>query len=110
MKRLIVFLTALLVVGHLGINVVGLPPLLVAENLVLAAAYAVLAILLWRRWGVSSLAALLVVATFNAGRVSRSVWSPTTGWGALAVEHIPLLIYLIAVSLLAAAALVRLGR
>ena len=110
MRRLLVFLTALLVLGYLGINAVGLPPLLVAENLALAATYAVLTVLLWKRWGAASLAALLVVAAFNAGRVSRTVWSPTTGWGALALEHLPLLLYLIVLSLLAAAALVRLGR
>jgi len=103
-------LTALLVplvAAYLGINLVGLPLFLVVENLALAAAYAALALALARRWGRAPLIVLLFLLTFNAGRVSRSVWSPVTGWGPLALEHVPLLAYLLLLSILTAVALAR---
>jgi len=107
MRRLLIALLVLLTVAYLGINAVGLPPLLVAENLALAAAYAALALALARRWSRTSLIILLLLLAFNAGRVSRSVWSPTTGWGPLALEHVPLLAYLLLLSILTAVALAR---
>jgi hypothetical protein len=39
MEKILAALLLLLAVGYLGINLVGLPPLLVAENVVLAVAY-----------------------------------------------------------------------
>ncbi len=94
MTRGLAVLLLLLAVGYVGINLVGLPPLLVAENLMLAAAYTTAAVLLWRgaRRIYPLLAALLA---FNAGRVSRTVWSPAGGFGELALEHLPLLLYLL---------------
>jgi len=106
MRRLLIALLVLLTVAYLGINAVGLPPLLVAENLALAAAYAALALALARRWS-RTLIILLFLLAFNAGRVSRSVWSPTTGWAPLALEHVPLLAYLLILSILTAVALAR---
>ncbi|MFN3804517.1 MAG: hypothetical protein ACK4SY_05635 [Pyrobaculum sp.] len=90
-------LLLLLSAGYLAINLVGLPPLLVAENITLAAIYLALAFLRWRH------AALLtaLVALFNAGRVSRTIWSPTTGFGGLALEHVPLFLYLLLVAAVA---------
>ena len=107
MRRLLIALLVLLTAAYLGINAVGLPPLLVAENLALAAAYAALALALARRWSRTSLIILLFLLAFNAGRVSRSVWSPTTGWAPLALEHVPLLAYLLILSILTAVALAR---
>ncbi|AET34137.1 hypothetical protein [Pyrobaculum ferrireducens] len=110
MRRVLVALLLLLAVGYVGINFVGLPPLLVAENLALAATYAALGAALLRGGGRKILGVVLLVASFNAGRVSRSIWSPVTGFGGLlAVEHIPLLLYLVAVSILALIPLVRGG-
>lgn len=107
MQRLLVAMLFLLAAGYVGINLVGLPPLLVAENLVLAAVYVALGVATLLRYGKAALLATTLIAAFNAGRVSRSVWSPTTGVGPLAAEHIPLLLYLIAVAALAAALLLR---
>lgn len=104
--KILVFLTALLVVGYLGINFVGLPPLLVAENIALATIYAVLVAALYFRPNAAILALLALVAAFNAGRVSRSVWDPVRGWG-MAMEHAPLVVYLIVVSALAIYALAK---
>ncbi|MCU7788297.1 hypothetical protein ODS41_10280 [Pyrobaculum sp. 3827-6] len=109
MRKLLAYLLLLLATGYVGINFVGLPPLLVAENLALAATYAALSAALLRGGGRKILGVVLLVASFNAGRVSRTVWSPVTGFGGLAVEHIPLLLYLVAVSILALIPLVREG-
>ncbi|AFA39758.1 hypothetical protein Pogu_1731 [Pyrobaculum oguniense TE7] len=107
MRRLLSAMLFLLAAGYVGINIVGLPPLLVAENLVLATVYASLGAATLLRYGKTALLATTLIAAFNAGRVSRSVWSPTTGFGPLAAEHAPLLLYLIAVAALAAALLLR---
>ncbi|MFN7106484.1 MAG: hypothetical protein ACK4M3_07900 [Pyrobaculum sp.] len=90
-------LLLLLAAGYLAINLVGLPPLLVAENMTLAAIYLALAFSKWRH------APLLTasVALFNAGRVSRTIWSPTAGFGTLAWEHVPLFLYLLLVAAIA---------
>lgn len=107
MRSLLAFLLLLLAVGYVGINFVGLPPLLVAENLALAATYAALGAALLRGGDKKLLGVILLIASFNAGRVSRSIWSPVAGFGGLAVEHIPLLLYLVAVSILALISLIR---
>jgi len=107
MRRLLIALLVLLTVAYLGINLVDLPKFLVAENLALAAAYAALTLALARRWSRTPLIVLLFLLAFNAGRVSRSVWSPTTGLGPLALEHVPLLAYLLILSILTAVALTK---
>jgi hypothetical protein len=107
MRRTLAALLLLLSAGYIGINFVGLPPMLVAENIILASLYAIFAVLILRRPGRGVYAALLLVAAFNAGRVSRTIWSPTQGFGVLAVEHIPLFAYLLLVAVLTAVATVR---
>jgi len=107
MEKILAVLLLLLAVGYLGINLVGLPPLLVAENVVLAVVYGAFAWLVMRRPSRGVHAALLLVAAFNAGRVSRTLWSPVGGFGGLAVEHVPLFIYLLVVAVLAFLALVK---
>jgi len=107
MEKILVVLLLLLVAGYLGINFVGLPPLLVAENVVLAVVYGAFAWLVMRRPSRGVYAMLLLIAAFNAGRVSRTLWSPIEGFGRLAVEHVPLFIYLLVVAVLAFLALVR---
>ena len=109
MEKILAALLLLLTVGYLGINFIGLPPLLVAENVVLAVAYGAFALLVMWRPGRGVYAALLLVAAFNAGRVSRTLWSPVGGFGSLAVEHVPLFIYLLVVAVLALLALVKRG-
>ncbi len=107
MEKILAVLLLLLVAGYLGINFVGLPPLLVAENVVLAVVYTAFAWLVMRRSSRGVYAALLLVAAFNAGRVSRTLWSPVEGFGRLAAEHVPLFIYLLVVAVLALLALVK---
>ena len=99
--KLLKVLIALLALSYLGINLVApLPRFLVAENIVLAVAYAAALAGLLR--GVESTYAYLVLlAGFNAGRVSRSIVSPTGELGRLAVEHVPLLALILLVALLA---------
>ncbi|MEM1663968.1 MAG: hypothetical protein QXT46_02340 [Pyrobaculum sp.] len=100
-------LLLLLSAAYIGINFVGLPLLLVVENILLAAFYAVVAIGLWKKPSRTLYALLATVAAFNAGRVSRTIWSPTEGLGRLAVEHIPLFLYLLVISALAFRELIR---
>ncbi len=101
-------LLLLLAFAYIAINFVGLPPPLIAENLVYAASYASIAILLLRRASRWLLAILLLMISFNAGRVSRTIWSPTAGFlGALALEHVPLLLYLLLIAGLTVVAIKR---
>ena len=109
MGKILALLLVLLAVGYLGVNFVGLPPLLVAENVVLAVVYGAFGWLGMRRPSRGVYAALLLVAAFNAGRLSRTIWSPTQGFGVLAVEHVPLFIYLLVVAALALLAIVKRG-
>ncbi len=109
MGKILALLLVLLAVGYLGINFVGLPPLLVAENVVLAVVYGAFGWLVMRRPSRGVYAALLLVAAFNAGRVSRTLWSPVEGFGGLAAEHVPLFIYLLVVAALALLAIVKRG-
>jgi len=107
MKKILAVLLLLLAVGYLSINFIGLPPLLVAENVVLAMVYGAFAWLVMQRPGRGVYAMLLLIAAFNAGRVSRTLWSPVEGFGKLAAEHVPLFVYLMVVAVLALLALVK---
>lgn len=98
-------LLLVLALAYIAVNFMGLPPQLIAENLVYAACYAAIALLLLRQASRGLLAVLLFIASFNAGRVSETVWSPTIGLGPLALEHAPLLLYLLLIIALAIAAL-----
>ncbi len=96
--RALTLLLALLVAGYAGINVAfKLPAFLVAENLALASGYALGLALHLRGRGHLYTASL---AWFNAGRVSRSIVSPTGELGSLAIQHLPLLALLAATAIL----------
>ncbi|ABL88738.1 conserved hypothetical protein [Pyrobaculum islandicum DSM 4184] len=101
MDKLLPALLILLSLGYIGINFVGLPPALVVENIILAAVYIAFAILLLYKPTKPAYVALVLVISFNAGRVSRTIWSPVEGFGRLAIEHVPLLLYLLAIATLA---------
>ncbi len=79
-----------------------LPLFIMVENLVYAAVLGAAALLYDRGWQVRAAAAL--VAAFSAGRVSRSVVTPVGTLGELALQHLPLLAWLIALSIVLAAA------
>ena len=96
--RAITLLLATLVAGYAGINVAfKLPAFLIAENLALAAGYALGLLLHMKGRGHLYIASL---AWFNAGRVSRSIVSPTGELGSLALQHLPLLALLVMVGVL----------
>ncbi len=103
LRKALLALTLILIIGYIGINFVApLPAFLVGENLFYAASYAILAYMLWKGRRVEPLYVLL--AGFNAGRVSRSVVTPYGTPGRLAVQHIPLLALILAAAFLAVAA------
>ena len=108
MLKVLSGLLLLLAFAYIAVNFVGLPPPLIAENLAYAASYAAIALLLLRRAGRWLLAILLLIVSFNAGRVSEIVWSPTAGLlGALALQHVPLLLYLLLIAGLTVVAIKR---
>ena len=91
----------LLVIGYIVINFVAdLPRFLVGENLLLAVVYLILAVLVYTRGG-AWYYALSVVASFNAGRVSRSIVTPEGELADLAKEHVPLLALILLIAVLA---------
>ncbi len=95
-------LTLLLIVGYVGINFAAdLPRFLVAENLLLAAAYAA-GLYGVTHYGKPAFAYLALLAGFNAGRVSRSIVGPRGELGDLALEHVPLLLLILAVGVVSA--------
>lgn len=100
-------LTGLLVLGYIGINLVAeLPRFLIGENLALAASYLVVAWLV-ARGSCAGQPLMLLLASFNAGRVSRSIVTPRGETGELALQHIPLLALILAVALIALSSLLR---
>ena len=112
MDRLLIVevtLIGLLIVSYLGINLVAdLPRFLIGENITLALLYALTLYLILRGHSLGQPLALFIAA-FNAGRVSRSIISPRGEVGELALQHIPLLVLILAVALLALASLARTG-
>ncbi len=93
-------LVLILIAGYVGINFsADLPRFLVGENLLLAALYSAILLLIYRGsdWGQPL---LLLVSAFNAGRVSRSIISPQGEIQELAKEHIPLLTLILLVSII----------
>ncbi len=95
---------AVLAAGYVAVNplllTVGAPAFLVAENLAYAVAYAALLPGV-ARGSPRALAAAGALAMFNAGRVSRTVVTPSGQPGPLALEHVPLLALLLLVGALA---------
>jgi len=108
LHMLIIALSALLAAGYLAINLVApLPAFLIGENIVLASSYGAAALILYRG-DCRVLPWLLFLSAFNAGRVSRSIITPTGELGVLAVEHVPLLTGILLVSALTLVAVLRL--
>ena len=111
--RVLATLLILLVVAHASINLVAvLPPFLVAENVVKAALYALglYAVARGAPWAPYFVA---VLASFGAGRVSRTVVDPYGRLGvvglecrpepAMALAHAPLVALELSAAVLAAA-------
>ncbi len=92
---------ALLIVGYLGINFTAdLPRFLIGENIFYVVLYTISLVAIYKQFDWAQ-AYTILVAGFNAGRVSRSIISPRGEVGELAVQHIPLLSLIIIVALLA---------
>ncbi len=98
--RVLKVLTLLAIVSYVGVNFVApLPRFLVGENLVYALLYGIALVGLVRGWSGSPIL-LVGLSGFNAGRVSRSIITPTGELSSMALDHIPLLILLILILLL----------
>lgn len=96
-------LTGILIISYIMINFTAdLPRFLIGENITLAVLYTVIlvAALKCKPW---SQPLLLMVSSFNAGRVSRSIVSPRGEIQELALQHVPLLSLILLVSLLSLA-------
>ena len=101
-------LLILAILGYLGINFTAqIPRAIIAENITYAAAYAIILAGIVKGLPHAFLT-LIIIASINAGRVSRSIWDPLQGWGPLALQHMPLLILLLLLSLLPALYLAKL--
>jgi len=105
--KVLVGVLVLLTVGYVAINFFAdLPRFLVAENLLLAVVYGVLAygVATGKPWAYPF---TVFVASFNAGRVSRSIVGPRGEIGELAIAHLPLFAIIMLAALLALARLLR---
>lgn len=94
-------LVIILVLGYIGINFVApLPLFLTAENIFYAISYSYLLYQAEKgaKWAYP---AMLVLAAFNAGRVSRSLVTPYGTLGPLWLQHVPLELLVLVVALLA---------
>ncbi len=99
--RVEMLLIALLIVGYLGINFTAdLPRFLIGENIFYVVLYTIALIAIYRQLDWAQ-AYTILIAGFNAGRVSRSIISPRGEIGELAVQHIPLLSLIIIIAVLA---------
>jgi hypothetical protein len=84
-------LMVVLIIGYIVINFFAdLSGFLIAENISLAIIYIILLVMIVEKGGVWFFATS-TIASFNAGRVSRSVITPEGEAGELAKEHVPLL-------------------
>ena len=100
LRTTLLALTILLVAGYIGVDLMlPLPAFLYYENIAYAVCYAVLGYAFARGRRVEPLYVLL--AGFNAGRVSRTVVTPEGSLGPLALQHVPLLAIVLAVAVLA---------
>ncbi|MGQ4892228.1 MAG: hypothetical protein ACP6IP_07035 [Candidatus Njordarchaeia archaeon] len=93
------YLLILLIVGYIGINFIApLPPFLIGENITYAILYAFFLVYMERKgYENKTFALLATLLGFNVGRVSRSIVSPRGEIEYLALEHIPLISYLLLV-------------
>ena len=100
LTNLVKTLLLLLVAGYLGINFFQrLPPFLVLENIVYSLLYLTCLTILVKKGRVGGVITLAIVS-FNAGRVSRSIITPTGELARLALAHVPLLTLLLVLVLL----------
>ncbi len=91
----------LLVIGYLGINFVAdLPRFLIGENLIYVFLYILAFISIYNQYSWAQPYTILL-SSFNAGRVSRSIVSPKGERGELALQHIPLLTLILALASIA---------
>ena len=93
------YLLTLLVIGYIVINFIAkLPLFLIGENIAYATIYAVFLIYMEKKgYEKQTLSLLATILGFNVGRVSRSIISPKGQIEYLALQHIPLIGYLIIV-------------
>ncbi|MCE4625562.1 MAG: hypothetical protein F7C35_06860 [Desulfurococcales archaeon] len=93
-------LIVLLIVSYIGINFTAdLPKFLIGENLLYATLYTLTLVAIVKGRPLAQPLALLV-SSFNAGRVSRSIVSPRGEIQELALQHLPLLALILAVTIL----------
>ena len=96
-KKILDLLLILAIVGYVAINLIAdLPPFLIVENLIYATLYG--SLLYWLKktnYGSKPLFLLSIILGFNTGRVSRSIITPSGDLQNLAIQHIPLEIFLI---------------
>jgi hypothetical protein len=97
--KALVVITIATYVGFTALSYRSLPQLIAVENICWALLYT-LCLLILTRWG-SSLP-LVAVASFNAGRVSNAIVTSTGDVGRLAIQHLPLLLLLLTLAVLAA--------
>ncbi len=99
LKKALNILLALLVLGYIGINfVASLPAFLIGENITYAVLYGLILFLSYRNgYKNTYLLALTTILGINIGRVSRSIISPRGEVEYLALEHIPLISFLVLV-------------
>jgi hypothetical protein len=96
--KVLVVTTIVAYVGFTALSYRSLPQFIAVENICWALLYT-LCLLILTRWG-SSLP-LVAVASFNAGRVSNSIVTSTGDVGRLAIQHLPLLLLLLTLAVLA---------
>ena len=102
-----VVLASILSLMYIGVIFVApLPRFLVFENIVLAAVYISAAIYLYRS---GCPVPMLVISTFNLGRLSRSIVTPTGEVPPLALSHVPLFMLIFVIFLGSLYGLVRYG-
>jgi len=98
--KLQMLLIALLIIGYISINFIAdLPKFLIGENLTYTVLYSIALIALYKQYDWAQIYTILV-AGFNAGRVSRSIISPRGEVEELAKEHIPLFLLVLLIALI----------
>ena len=106
-RNISIILGILLSTMYISINVfIPLPVFLIFENLMLALLYVGSTIYLYRA---GCPVPLLVLSTFNLGRLSRSLISPTGDIPPLAASHLPLFILILALVVSTLYGLIKVG-
>jgi len=97
--KALVVLTIAVYIGFTVASYRSLPQFIVFENIGWALLYTLcLLVLVYRKEPLP----LLAVASFNAGRVSNAIVTSTGDIGRLAIQHLPLLLLLLTLAILAA--------